>query len=240
MKIDVLISQEEVDIYLKNSSLDDKTVIVIDTLRATSVMVTAIGNGCKQIVAFREIEDTLKYKSENPHLNVLLGGERKGLKIDGFDLSNSPREYTKDVVFERCIAMSTSNGTKCLEKVKSAKDVLICSMLNVSAVSKAALDLKKDILIVNSGTNGRLSLDDFLTSAFVIDYITKRLEDVILTDAAVLNKFSLDRSESYLELVKKAYHYNYLKSVGYEKDLEYCLKKDLFTIVPRYYNGIIK
>lgn len=238
MKIDFLISHEEIDTLKKYESISNSTVIVIDALRATSVMVTALMNGAKRIYPFRTIEESFGFKDKNLDLDFLLGGERKGLKIEGFNLSNSPLEYTKEKVYGRNVIMSTSNGTQCLEKVVEGKTVLIASMLNFTACAKKALEIGDDILIVNSGTSGRLSLDDFAVGGAIVSVIEKTKE-VYLSDTARLALMSYEKIGAQ-NLFKDAYHYRYLKSIGYDKDLMYCTLEDITDIVPQFRNGYIE
>ena len=94
MKIDIIISAD----YIRKDIIENKVVVVIDMLRATSVITTALMNGCKKVIPTLTIEEALKLKASIGEKECILGGERKALKIDGFDLSNSPLEYTKEVV----------------------------------------------------------------------------------------------------------------------------------------------
>lgn len=238
--VHVLISHEDLGVYLRDNNIEESIAVVIDTLRATSVMVTALGNGAKMVVPFREIEDARKFKEENKELDVLLGGERKGLKIEGFDLSNSPLDYTRDAIAGRNIVMSTSNGTKTLQMTERAKEVLICSLLNVRAVAEYLKDKKENILIINSGTAGLMSADDYITSGALVSILKKNLneEEYSYSDSALIAGELFD-CKGY-DFIEKASHYKNLMKIGYEKDLKYCRKPDQFNIVPVYKDGVIR
>ena len=92
MKVDIIISADDIT----ESKIENKIVVVIDMFRATSVIVTALSNGCKEVIPYLTIEETLEHAKKLNREDYILGGERRAVKIDGFDLSNSPLEYTED------------------------------------------------------------------------------------------------------------------------------------------------
>ena len=112
MKLDVIISADNI----KEEYLEDKIVVVIDMLRATSVIITALANKAKEVFPILTVEEAFNKKEEflRVEKEVLLGGERKALKIEGFDFSNSPLEYTSEKVKGKTIILSTTNGTRAI------------------------------------------------------------------------------------------------------------------------------
>ncbi|WP_315117215.1 2-phosphosulfolactate phosphatase family protein [uncultured Clostridium sp.] len=232
MKIDVMISAN----HINKEEVMDKTVVVIDILRATSVITTAINNGCKEVIPVIEIEEALIMASEG---ECILGGERKALKIDGFNCSNSPLEYTKDIVNNKRLIMTTSNGTKAIKRCEGAKNILIGAMINAKAVSKKVLNLQEGLVIVNAGTYGQFSIDDFICSGYIIHCILEQNHQVELTDIAKTALF-VYRQSSDLSFIKEATHYNRIEELGLLDDLKYCCKKDIIDIVPEYADGRIK
>lgn len=222
--------------YVNDDELKGKTAAVIDVLRATSVMTTAIINGASEIIALTEVEDALRMKDTK----CILGGERKGLKIKGFDLSNSPLEYTRERVEGKRVIMTTTNGTKTLNKVEAADKIYIACMLNGKAVGKRLVEEEKDTVIVCAGTNGKFSIDDYACAGKII-YEANKFGKVELDDFAYA-AFSAynDHKDDIISLVKNAYHYNYLLSLGLGEDLKYCFKEDISDLVPEYKNGRIK
>ena len=119
MKVDITISAD----HIKEEYLENKMVVVIDMLRATSVITTALANGAKKIIPILTVEEAFKVKEELEGSNIdsLLGGERRALKIDGFDFTNSPLEYTSDKVKDKSIILSTTNGTRAINLSLKAK-----------------------------------------------------------------------------------------------------------------------
>lgn len=208
-----------------------KNVIVIDVLRATSVIITAFINGIKEVYTFMDIEECIAESKKIK--NVLLAGERKGLKIEGFDFGNSPLEFTKEKVHGKVMCMTTSNGTKAIKNVISADNIFIGAYLNISSIVNKILKLKKDLVILCSGTDNKFSLDDALCAGIIL----QKLQENINLE---LNDFEL----SLLNLAKfmpnittildKTKHYTYLKNLGYENDLQYCCSLDVTEIIPFY------
>ncbi|MCX7885268.1 MAG: 2-phosphosulfolactate phosphatase [Caloramator sp.] len=232
MKINLIPSIE----YIKEEEMEGKNVVVIDVLRATSVITTALFNGATEVITAVEIEEALKYKDES----TLLGGERKALKIDGFDLSNSPIEYKREVVLGKRIVLTTTNGTKAINKSMKAQKIFIGCMLNGKAVAKKIIEDNDDAFIVCAGTQGKFSLDDFICAGKIINDIIEEKDmnkDDFATAALLAYKDNMDDIISY---VKNAFHYKYLISIGLEEDIKYCFRKDVFNIVPEYRDGSIR
>ena len=221
--------------YVKEEDVKGKTVVVIDVLRATSVISTALSNGAKEVITTTSIDAAIKLKDDMS----LLGGERKALKIDGFDLSNSPLEYSRDIVEGKKIILTTTNGTVAINKSKSADNIYIGCMLNGKAVAKRIAGENKDTVIVCAGTYGKFSLDDFICAGKII-YETLNLNNVQLDDfsTAALCAYK-DHKNDTLSYVKLASHYKYLLSIGLECDIKYCFKEDMIKYVPQYNNGKI-
>lgn len=237
MKIDVIISAD----YIKEEDLKGKIVVVIDVLRATSVITTAIANGASKVIPTLTVEEAFKERDKLVALGekVLLGGERQALKIEGFDFTNSPLEYKKEIVEGKILILSTTNGTRALTLSSSGEKVLIASLLNAKAIARELIKINKDIVIVNSGTNGEFSLDDFICGGYIIDLVTKGVT-CDLTDISKMAKNYYCTSFDLKESLKEAKHYGVLKSLGLEADLEYCLTKDLHHNVIYYKDSVIK
>ncbi|EGT3616092.1 2-phosphosulfolactate phosphatase family protein [Clostridium perfringens] len=237
MKVDVIISAD----YIDSESLKGKIAVVIDMLRATSVITTALYNGARRVIPVVSVEDAFNKAKELKALGeeVLLGGERKALKIDGFDFSNSPLEYRKDIVEGKNVIMSTTNGTRALNLCSKADKVIIASVLNGQAVAKYLENEEKEIVFVNSGTNGEFSSDDFICAGYIISELCKNKTNE-LTDIAKTAKYVYESSKGIEEFIKDAKHYNILKDLGLDQDLKYCSTKDLIDLVFEFKNGEIK
>lgn len=223
--------------YVTTEAVRNATVIVVDVLRATSVIITALSNGAKSVVPVTSVEEALSTKKKLE--SVVLGGERKAQKIEGFDLSNSPLEYKSEVIHDRNVVITTTNGTKAISKSSAANKIYIGGLINAKAVSSKAISNERDIIIVNAGTNGVFSMDDFITGGAIIDEILSQ-QEYELTDIAKTALVIYRSHKDIKSYVEGAEHYKILVDLGLEEDIDYCLQKDLFDIVPEYKDGIIK
>ena len=235
MKIDIIISADDII----ESKLENKIAVVIDMFRATSVIVTALNNGCEEVIPFLTIEETLESSEELKREEYILGGERRAVKIDGFDLSNSPLEYTKEVVEDKKVLITTTNGTRTLTKSNSAKRIIIAAMINAKAVSDKLLEINEDVVIINAGTNGNFSMDDYICSGYIINEMLKVDNNIELTDISKTANMIYEKNRYIISYVKEATHYSVMKSLELDNDIEYCMKKSIVNNVPEYKDGKI-
>ena len=237
MRIDVYATQCGV----ADKEIKDRVVVVVDVLRATSVVVTAINNRCRDIIPVIEIEEAVNMSKNYDREAVLLAGERNAKKIDGFDLSNSPLEYTQDVIEGKTIILTTTNGTRAIKNCSDAKDIFIGSMLNARAVAEAITKSGEDVTIICAGTEGRFSLDDIVASGLIIHEVINGGADVELNDLGlVCRELYSVYGDNVHDILKDTYHYNQLLEAGFKEDIDYCLRKNIIDKVPRYIDGVIK
>lgn len=233
MKIDIIISADDI----KKEKLENKTVIVIDMLRATSVIITAVAEGCREVIPVLTIEEALELSRENRE-TFILGGERNALKIEGFDCSNSPLEFTKGKVEGKTVIMTTTNGTRAIHGSEGAGRILLGAVINGEAVAEAAVKLDEDVVIVNAGTYGQFSIDDFICSGYIIDCIEKKVQ-AELTDIATTAHYIYENNTEIFGFIEKAKHYKRIQELGLEEDLQYCTRKSIIKVVPEYIGGKI-
>jgi len=236
-KLETLFIPEEI----KNTELAGKLVVIIDVLRASSTIVTALVNGCRGFVPILSPGQAKKKAQQFEKEKVLLGGEREGTKIEGFDLGNSPREYKREAVKDKTIIFSTTNGVKTLEMIKGAYRIIIGSFLNLQAVCNYCTNYKGDILIICAGKEGRFSLEDTACAGMIINSLRDvfpvacREVDANLTAQLLYKKFG----NNILEILRKSQHGRYLESIGLGEDLKFCSQLNFFHIVPIFRDGII-
>jgi len=226
---------------IKNVELAGKLVVIIDILRASSTIVTALANGCRGFIPIFSPDQAKKKAQEFKKERVLLGGEREGTKIEDFNLGNSPREYKREAVKGKTIIFSTTNGVKTLEMVKDAHRIIIGSFLNLQAVCNYCTDYKGDILIICAGRKGRFSLEDTACAGMMVNSLRDVFPgdhqevDANLTAQLLYIKFG----NNILEILGKSQHGRYLESIGLGEDLKFCSQLDLFHIVPIFKDGLI-
>jgi 2-phosphosulfolactate phosphatase len=181
MKLEVILTPAELPALAKRD-LRDSACVVFDVLRAASTFVTALHNGSKAIVPVSDITEALAICKRQP--DVLLGGERDGLKIRvaqtggiEFDLGNSPREHTSEKVHGKTIVSTTTNGTRALRACAGAKTVVAASFLNLTATVKFIRRLKPaHVLLVCAGTRENTALEDVLAAGAMCEMLIRRGE----------------------------------------------------------------
>ena len=215
-----------------------RVVLVIDVLRASTTVAVALANGAKAVIPFESSDEVIDRAKQFEREDVLLAGERKMHAISGFDLGNSPREYTPDVVEGKTVLLTTTNGTVVLAGLQGARDVVVASYVNYSAVSamiRAAARGASDVTIVCAGRDKQFALEDAACAGRFARGVTRRLANVRLNDAAqaccLLDKRygdDLDR------LFEDSEHGRALKEAGFAEDLAVCAQVDAHPVIPIY------
>lgn len=207
-----------------------KAVAVIDVLRATTVMATALHNGANAIIATADIDEALRLRAERVP-DALLCGERNGSRIPGFDLGNSPYEFGAQVVAGKTLIMCTTNGTRAIESA-GAPDLLVAlSFANLSAAASILLQAGLPVELLCSGTNGRFSLDDALCAGMTLAWLSA--QTTVQTDDLGKMLLQFARQEgSIAGKLNECVHKRFLENSGYERDLAFCFSLDQFDTVP--------
>ena len=226
--------------------LSPDIAVVIDVLRATTTISWALKNGADSIQVFADL-DLLKKSAMKWHSNNrLMLGERGGKKIDGFDLGNSPLLVTKKIVSGKRLFMSTTNGTRSLQKVQHSKHLFAMGLPNRRAVAERIISLQSEnVLILGSGWEGSYSLEDSLAAGALASYLETNcnFEVNILNDElqAALALWDFWKND-ILKCLKTATHGKRLTSLGdYEEDLKCCSELDCLDIVPaQVERGVIR
>ena len=226
-KIDVCLSPDLMHLYKTN----DRAVVVVDILRATSCMTTALAFGVKSITPFASLEECRAMKSQG----YFTTGERDGKKVDGFDLGNSPFEYMDEQLKGKKIAFTTTNGTQAIAKSIGAKEVAIGSFLNISALAEHLRRGKDDILIVCAGWKGRFNLEDTLFAGALIETLGDHVQLECDAPQACLHLYHLAKNNTF-EFLKEASHVKRLAKLNIQDDIKFCLERDKYNTVPLY-NG---
>jgi len=218
---------------------EQKTVVVIDILRATSTMVTALTNGALEIIPINDVARALRQKECMPQ--AVLSGERDGSILPGFDLGNSPFEFSAQAVAGKTLIACTTNGTGAIEAAKNAGLLLIGALVNAQAAARAALVAREDVCLLCSGTAGRLSYDDVLGAGAVISRMLREEPAAFLSDAAkiALQTYDLNRRDLLGGLLRSQ-HGEKLARLGRGDDVVYCAREDILPIAPVYSKGRIR
>jgi 2-phosphosulfolactate phosphatase len=237
MKINVTLSP----LFTDELYFSGKTTVVIDVLRATTTIVTALNNKAREIIPVNSIEFAMKVSGDAFGGQTLLGGERNTKKIEGFKLGNSPLEYTHEVIGGKSVILFTTNGSKAIVKAKYSELLLICSFINVLSVASHLAILDKDIEIVCSGRNNNFSLEDTVCAGRLISEIKRLNKNVELTDPAKASNILSDiYSRNIIKMLNECEHGKLLIDNGFKDDLDYCAEIGSITSIPYYTNGTLK
>lgn len=238
MRIDLFFSPNQVD----EMSLRDKTVVMIDVLRSSTTIVAALRSGAKEVIPVTTVESAVKISGNLFGDVILLGGERNGKMIEGFNLGNSPFEYTEERVKGKSIIFSTTNGSQALVKSRFARELFVCGFVNLSAVVDLLRKPRRDLSIVCAGRNGLFSIEDSVCAGLLVQRLAgEKPVDVSLSDSA-LAAATLYKSfgRSIPRMVKASEHGAYLAKIGFGDDLDFCAGVDTIPVVPQLVGNVIK
>jgi len=236
MRIEVLFTPAEIT----EAAVKGKTVAVIDVLRACTTIAFALTRGCSSIIPVASVEAATSLAASLDKKVILLGGEREGKRIDGFDLGNSPAEYTAEIVKGKTLVLATTNGTRAMSMSEGAREILITSFVNMGSVVEHAAGLGDEgLTIVCAGKNNRFALEDAVCAGMVIERLCKD-RDVELNDGAGAARVLYKRNEdSIAALLGECEHGRYLEGLGFARDLEICSRVDSLSILPLVKQGRI-
>lgn len=216
--------------------------VVIDVLRASTTISTALANGAARV---RPVADVAEARGLAAALgpDTLLGGERGGVRIDGFDLGNSPLEYTRDRVAGRPIVITTTNGTAALDACRAAREIVVGAIVNRTAVAAAVRRLAAeggvgDVHLVCAGTDGAVTAEDVLAAGAILAAGAE--PDDVLDPAAHAARDAFRRVHAAADPVaalvaefRRSPGGANLVALGMEADLPACAALDALAVVPR-------
>lgn len=224
--------------YLEAQPFFDRNIfILVDVLRTSSTIITALANGAQRVVAVGDIEEakTIAKQFEG----AILAGERFGVEIPTFDLNNSPAKLSKSDVKNKTIVLTTTNGTRAINAIKPfAKEILIGALINTYAVANVAKTLankyRTNVTILAVGRIGKFAIEDWIgagliASRFEINQLTERAKS-----AAIYANYDQNKIKSFIESSETGKR---LKSFKNIEDVEYCSKANLTDVVPIFSNG---
>ncbi|MEM6783409.1 MAG: 2-phosphosulfolactate phosphatase, partial [Bacteroidota bacterium] len=214
------------------------TVVAIDVLRACSTIVTALANGAKALIPVSDMVQAGRLAANLDADTGLLGGERGGKRIDGFQVGNSPAEYTPEAVMDRTVVLTTTNGTQAIARAKQAHAVTIGCFLNASRIVEYLRTVETEIVLHCAGWQGRIALEDTLFAGYVLHHLWDGRLPADATDACRIAhaQYRADRHRLAAAL-KESEHARRLIALGQEADLDYCAQMDAVPVLPLYHES---
>lgn len=222
--IDVCLSPDLLHLHKINNSI----VVVTDIFRATSCMVTGFAYGVKSIIPVATVEECKTLQN----MGYVAAAERNAEKVEGFDLDNSPFSYMDERLIGGKIAMTTTNGTLSISKAKTdAVKVIVGAFLNLAAVVNHLKNQPYDVLVLCAGWKGRPNLEDTLFAGAVVEALKD--EYFVSEDSAILAMRTYQQAkDNMLAYLSNSSHIRRLQGLGINKDISYCLQKDLYDVLP--------
>ncbi|HYW35723.1 MAG TPA: 2-phosphosulfolactate phosphatase [Balneolaceae bacterium] len=237
--------QNDIDVFMAVPSFNEedirnKTVVIIDVLRASTTMVTAIENGAKGIIPVENMDAAGRISQSLDSPQYLLCGEKDGKKIEGYHLGNSPLEYTRETVEGKTIILNTTNGTKAVKKAVAADELIIGSFLNLDQVVKKLSSVEQDIALVCAGWRGRLSLEDMLCAGNIVydllgGTLPPQAKDVVGITFGLFEKFGDDIEG----IIEQSDHARRLREIMDRQDITYSCKMNITDVLPVLNDGMI-
>ena len=234
MRIDVVFGGAS----LTTPEVAGRVVAVIDVLRASTSIAVALANGARAVIPVDTPDEVVTRAKALERTDVLLAGERKMLPIPGFDLGNSPAQFTRAAVEGKTILLTTTNGTPAIANAAGARDVVIASYVNYTAVLtmlRTALRGGTDITLVCAGRERQFALEDAGCAGRYVANVSKRLIGVTMNDAAQTCTL-VDRrfGDQIVKLFEASEHGRALRDAGFGDDLTACADIDSYSVIPLY------
>lgn len=208
-----------------------RVAVVIDVLRATSMIAALLDRGAKEVWPVKEVEEAKRLAAELG--GALLAGERGGLAPAGFDMGNSPREVDPARVQGASVVLTTTNGTSAIQQAAAADALVTAAFVNTGAVVKCLLDSGVErLLIVCAGTRGAFSLDDALCAGGIVSRLCAAASADLSDSAAAARLLYESQKDKLLAALRSCRHGRVLESLGLGGDIEWAVRIDSIDVVP--------
>jgi len=233
MRIDVFFTP----LGLNPGDLTGRGVVVVDALRASTTVITALANGAKAVIPAATAEEAVRLASNLEKDGVVLAGERKSLKIEGFALGNSPREMTAAAVGGKTIVLATTNGTPALVAAQGGDPVLVGAPANFRALAaraRAVLEQRGELVVLCAGRDKQFAVEDGYTAGRLIKAVRRGVKRLELNDAARAAIALTDAVGTWTEALEGSDAARQLAEADLAEDVRFAAKPDRFTVVPSY------
>jgi 2-phosphosulfolactate phosphatase len=211
-------------------------IVVIDVLRATSAICTAIENGVKGIIPVSSLEEAREYQKKG----YIVAAERNGAVVDGFDLGNSPYSYMNPDLKGETVVLTTTNGTKAIRIAEEKETVLIGSLNNLNALCDWLAKQERDVLVLASGWKDKFNLEDTICGGAITDILIATGKFYSDEDSSVAAKFIYrSAKENMFSYLKASSHRRRLRKLDLNADVSYCLTPNNLTAIPILKEGTL-
>jgi 2-phosphosulfolactate phosphatase len=217
--------------------LESSIVVIIDVLRATSTIATALYNGAKTVIPVDSVQDCIRIGKQ---IDGITAGERDGKIAEGLEYGNSPSEYSRGFIEGKTLVLTTTNGTKLLQMAleNNAQDIITGSFPNLDAVCNYLKEKKQNVVLGCAAWKDRVNVEDMLFAGAVIHQVKEHFN--ISCDTSIIAEMLYEKGKQDLfEFMKsnQASHYTRLHNFGVDEDMRLCLTPNLSPVVPLYKEG---
>ncbi|MBN1212830.1 MAG: 2-phosphosulfolactate phosphatase [candidate division Zixibacteria bacterium] len=223
----------------ERANVSDKTVVVIDVLRSSTSICASLKAGARGVIPTAGPGEAVEMRSKLGADNALLAGERDGVKIENFHLGNSPLEFTDEVVKNKYIILTTTNGTAIFNQANKARLIVSCGLVNVSRAAQKVAGENRDVMIVCAGEKGGFSIEDTLCGGMLIHLLsTMHKKEVVLSDAGSLALLLYRANKTAIrQSIAQGEHGRSLASLGFKDDVEFATEVDALPVLPVLKDG---
>jgi 2-phosphosulfolactate phosphatase len=217
--------------------IDDAIVVIIDVLRATSTIATALYNGAGCVMPVDSVEKCI---TVGRSVNGITAGERDGKVIEGLQHGNSPFEYGRDFIEHKTLVLTTTNGTRLLYMAleKGAKTIITGAFANISSVVDYLTSRQQNVILACAAWKNRVNIEDTLFAGAVIDKVKDHFH-INCDSSGIAHSLYKEGAQDLYAFIKSknASHYMRLSAYGLEKDIQHCLIPDTANVLPLYKDG---
>jgi 2-phosphosulfolactate phosphatase len=215
--------------------VNDTIVVIIDVFRATSTIAAALHNGATKVIPVDTVQGAIDIGTE---IGAITAGERDGKIAEGLQYGNSPYEYPSEFVDGKVLVLTTTNGTKMLHMAlkRGASEVVTGSFPNLSAVCDHLIASNKNVLLACAAWKDRVNMEDSLFAGAVIHQVRDHFTIHCDASLAAETLYQHSRVDTW-SFIQKTTHYHRLAAYGLEKDMQWCISKDVANVLPTYKEG---
>ncbi len=217
--------------------VSNSIVVIIDVLRATSTIATALYNGARCVIP---VDSVTRCMEIGRQIEGITAGERDGQIAEGLEYGNSPFEYPREFIEGRTLVLTTTNGTRLLHMAleKGAQEIITGSFPNLSAVCEHLVSRNQNVILGCAAWKDRVNIEDMLFAGAVISEIGKNFS-INCDSSHIASRMYESGKKDLFAFMKKndASHYHRLMKFGLEKDIRYCLTRDGANVLPEYADG---
>lgn len=232
-RVEVCSSPKQFELYQWDFSI----VVAIDVLRATSAICAALDSGVEKIIPVSTLEEAIEYRRKG----YLVGAERNGEIVEGFEFGNSPFSLMEERFHGKTLVLSTTNGTRAINIASKTHTVVVGSLLNLDALSSWLIQQDDNVLLLCSGWKDKFNLEDTICAGALTEALLATNKFKSDEDSTIAAMFLYQSArDNYFSFLKHSSHRRRLKRLNLNRDIKYCLTPNQTEVIPILKNGALE